>query len=125
MGEVLLARDTRLGRLVAIKRIIQHGCDVQRFLAEAHVTVRLSHESIVIIHELGDHDGTPYMVLEYLRGKTLGEYLDDRQQRHRDEGAPCVGAWSSCLLGLRRARAARALVQKRGCDRRRSEVERR
>jgi WD40 repeat protein/serine/threonine protein kinase len=88
MGHVLLARDTRLGRLVAIKLLARRpGMLAQRFLAEARVTAQLSHENIVIIHELGDHDGTPYMVIEYLRGKTLAEYLDERHPRYRDEGA--------------------------------------
>jgi hypothetical protein len=91
MGQVLLARDTRLGRLVAIKLLARHrGALAQRFLAEAHVTAQLSHENIVIIHELGDLDGTPYMVIEYLRGKTLGEYLDDRHPRYREEGTPAA-----------------------------------
>jgi len=72
MGAVYLARDTRLGRLVAIKFL--HTADEelnQRFLLEARTTASCSHENIVVIHEVGEHEGVPFMVLEYLQGKSL------------------------------------------------------
>src|SRR5262249_42989867 len=76
MGMVFLARDPRLGRLVAIKLLTEHsGEHAQRFLIEARATAQLSHENIVIIHELGEYGGAPYMVLEYLKGKTLQQIL--------------------------------------------------
>jgi WD40 repeat protein/serine/threonine protein kinase len=85
MGEVFLARDTQLGRLVAIKLLTRRSGDpaehVPRFLLEARATAQLSHESIVIIHELGEHEGTPFMVLEYLKGKTLQEILQERRRQ--------------------------------------------
>jgi serine/threonine protein kinase len=96
MGEVLLARDTRLGRLVAIKLLTAQGGErVQRFLIEARATAQVSHENIVVIHELGDHLGTPYMVLEYLKGKTLHQWLDELRERSRednDEASATVSA---------------------------------
>jgi serine/threonine protein kinase len=76
MGEVHLARDLRLGRLVAVKRLNAHGPGLmERFLSEARTTARCMHENIVVIHEVGEHDGHPYMVLEYLEGQTLRQWL--------------------------------------------------
>jgi WD40 repeat protein/serine/threonine protein kinase/cell division protein FtsL len=76
MGEVHLARDLRLGRLVAVKRLSAHGTEVtERFLREARTTARCMHENIVVIHEVGEHEGHPYMVLEYLEGETLRQWL--------------------------------------------------
>src|SRR5262249_15126504 len=58
----------------------------ERALAEARATARLSHENIVAIHELGEHRGTPYIVLEYLKGKTLRQLLDERLSTSQKEG---------------------------------------
>src|SRR6476659_9336959 len=79
MGEVHLARDLRLGRLVAIKLLTtQHASLDDRFLAEARATARCHHENIVVISEVGAHRGRPYMVLEYLEGQTLRQWLRDQ-----------------------------------------------
>nr|MCU0687016.1 protein kinase [Polyangiaceae bacterium] len=76
MGSVFLARDTKLGRLVAIKVLHEHSDEkVQRFLAEARATARCRHENIVVIYEADEFGGCPYMVLEYLEGRTLHEWL--------------------------------------------------
>jgi serine/threonine protein kinase len=72
MGTVFLARDTRLGRRVAIK--VLHTTDpslTQRFILEARATARCSHENIVIIHEVGEFNDSPFMVLEFLQGRPL------------------------------------------------------
>jgi hypothetical protein len=76
MGQVFVARDTRLARRVALKFLRRTaGEDVTRFLAEARATARCTHENIVVIHDVGEHDGVPYMVLEYLDGATLRPVL--------------------------------------------------
>ncbi len=76
MGQVFLARDTKLGRKVAIKFLLRDDAAfVQRFLVEARATARCTHENIVTIFEVGEHDGLPFMVLEYLEGKTLSQVL--------------------------------------------------
>ena len=79
MGEVYLARDLRLGRLVAIKLLTTQRPNLgERFQAEARATARCHHENIVVIHEVGEageHGGYPYMVLEYLEGQTLRQWL--------------------------------------------------
>jgi len=79
MGQVFLGRDTKLGRKVAIKFLLRDDAHfVQRFLVEARATARCTHENIVTIYEVGEHEGLPYMVLEYLEGKTLSEILDTK-----------------------------------------------
>ncbi|WNG40769.1 protein kinase [Archangium violaceum] len=72
MGTVFLARDTRLGRRVAIKFLHTQDADLtKRFILEARATARCSHENIVIIYEVGEYNGDPFMVLEYLQGQPL------------------------------------------------------
>ncbi|MFH2011006.1 MAG: protein kinase, partial [bacterium] len=77
MGQVYLARDTKLGRRVAIKFLNTRSEAIrERFLVEAQATAKCSHENIVVIHEVGDHDGRPFMVLEHLSGRPLARWLD-------------------------------------------------
>jgi eukaryotic-like serine/threonine-protein kinase len=78
MGDVFLARDTRLARRVAVK-FLQHPnrALAERFLLEAQATARCTHENIVVIHDVREHGRVPFMVLEYLRGQTLGELIGD------------------------------------------------
>ena len=79
MGAVYLARDTRLGRRVALKFLLKvDAARVARFGVEARATAQLAHENIVALHELAEHKGVPYMVLEYVQGKTLALWLKDR-----------------------------------------------
>ncbi len=79
MGTVYLARDTTLGRLVAIKVLqMQTGPSAERFLIEAQATARCRHDNIVVIYEVGEFRGYPYMVLEYLEGRTLREWMAQR-----------------------------------------------
>jgi eukaryotic-like serine/threonine-protein kinase len=80
MGEVFLARDQRIGREVAIKRM--HGKAspkaIARFLREARIQARLDHPAVVPVHELGiDDDGRPFFTMKRLSGKTLAETLVD------------------------------------------------
>src|SRR5262249_32839785 len=83
---VFLARDTKLGRLVAVKILLEHsGRRAGRFLIEARATARCKHENIVVIYEVNEIDGTPYMVLEYLEGRTLREWMRSRAPPDADE----------------------------------------
>src|SRR6266702_1613757 len=79
MGEVYCARDPRVGREVAVKLIrADLGADagrVRRFENEARAAGALDHPNIVILHDVGEHDGTPYLVSELLHGQTLRERL--------------------------------------------------
>ncbi len=81
MGSVYLARDTRLGRRVAIKFLHSDNPQLtQRFILEARTTARCSHENIVVIFEVDQFEGAPFMVLEYLQGKTLSDVLEKGQR---------------------------------------------
>jgi len=81
MGEVYVARDSQLGREVAIKMLRTDDRDRDdlraRFLREARVQGRLEHPSIVPVHDLGiDDAGNPFFVMKRLSGMTLAEILD-------------------------------------------------
>ncbi len=81
MGQVFLGRDPKLGRKVAIKFLLRADENiVRRFLIEARATARCTHENIVTIYDAGEHGGLPYMVFEYLEGKTLSEVVEHRLQ---------------------------------------------
>ena len=81
MGTVYLARDLRLGRRVAIKFLQSNQPELtQRFLVEARATARCQHDNIVVIYEVGEHNGNPYMVLEYLNGKPLTNSITNGQR---------------------------------------------
>jgi len=79
MGQVYLARDVRLGRKVALKMVHARKLGSQqaidRFLFEARTTARFNHPHIVAIHAVGEHQGRPYVALEYLEGENLRERL--------------------------------------------------
>ncbi|ADO76101.1 bifunctional serine/threonine-protein kinase/formylglycine-generating enzyme family protein [Stigmatella aurantiaca] len=76
MGQVYLAEDTLLERTVALKLIASVRPDEaarKRFHAEARAIARLSHPNVVTVHRVGEVDGRPYLVTEFIRGQTLGE----------------------------------------------------
>src|SRR5215510_4833274 len=79
MGEVYRARDERLGRDVAIKVLpaeLANDADrLRRFEQEARTIAALNHPNILGIHDIGAHDGAPFLVSECLEGQTLREKL--------------------------------------------------
>ena len=80
MGEVYRAKDTRLDRVVALKvlpsELAQDPEKRQRFEREARSISTLSHPHICTLHDIGQHDGVDYLVLEYLEGETLEKRLE-------------------------------------------------
>ncbi|MEM6991559.1 MAG: serine/threonine-protein kinase [Myxococcota bacterium] len=81
MGEVYAARDTKLDRKVALKvvrrELLGSREAIARFQREARATARFNHPNIVTIHEVGEHQGQPYVALEHLEGITLHERLSE------------------------------------------------
>lgn len=81
MGEVYRARDTRLGRDVAVKVLPEHLTEKtsarQRFEREARAISSLQHPHICTLYDVGHQDGTDFLVMEYLEGQTLAERLAD------------------------------------------------
>jgi|HubBroStandDraft_4_1064222.scaffolds.fasta_scaffold22321_1 serine/threonine protein kinase/WD40 repeat protein len=79
MGEVYRARDTRLNREVAIKVLPPAFAGdperLRRFQQEAQAAAALNHPNILAVHDFGEHDGSPYMITEFLSGETLREKL--------------------------------------------------
>jgi serine/threonine protein kinase len=91
MGEVYRARDTRLGRTVALK-VLPHDDAAdpdrrRRMEAEARAVSRLNHPHICALFDIGSDGGTDYLVMEYLEGETLAARLS----RGRVAGEPSSG----------------------------------
>src|SRR5690606_34201210 len=82
LSEVYKARDTRLGRTVALKILRAHAeidpAADQRFHREAQHTSQLEHENIATVYEYGRDQGTSYIALEYLEGRTLDKILKEQ-----------------------------------------------
>ena len=86
MGVVYRARDSRIGRDVAIKTLTDGFSDnadmLKRFYQEAGRTGNLRHPNIVIIYDFGDENGLPYIVMEYLDGNPLDRLIRDKEPLH-------------------------------------------
>ena len=80
MGEVYRARDSRLGREVAIKILpesfAQDAERLRRFEQESHAVAALNHPNILAIYDVGTRDGSPYLVSELLEGESLRALLE-------------------------------------------------
>ena len=80
MGEVYRATDTRLDRTVAIKVLPEHLADDpqrrERFEREARAVSSLNHPHICTLHDIGEQDGTHYLVMELVEGDTLQQRLE-------------------------------------------------
>jgi len=89
MGAVLLAHDAVLDRGVAIKvlrlRDALSEADLLRFRDEARAMARVRHENVVAVYAFGEHDGIPFIVMEYVLGSNLNSWLRDRDPLSVDE----------------------------------------
>ncbi len=81
MAEVYLSVDRQLGREVAVKVIRERFDEDERFVArfrrEARAAASLSHPNVVAVHDVGVHDGSPFIVMEHVPGRTLPETIRD------------------------------------------------
>ena len=77
MGELLLAWDPLLERQIAIKLLKEAGNEDlrARFTREARAVARLRHRHIVAVFDVGEHEGQPFIAMEYIQGHTLAEYV--------------------------------------------------
>jgi serine/threonine protein kinase len=79
MGTVYRATDSRLGREVAIKVLTQPGASdkvlLERFFREAKAAASIDHPHLVTVHEIDEHDGNVFLVLEYVRGGSVGDLI--------------------------------------------------
>ena len=82
MADVYCAEDSHLGRQVALKvlyrRFAQDAEFVERFKREAQSAAGLTHPNVVNVFDRGEHDGTYYIAMEYLPGRTLKEVIGER-----------------------------------------------
>jgi len=81
MGAVFSAQNTLTGKRVAIKWLLPEQASEtsrERLLREARIAASIEHPNVVDIYDIGEHDGGLFLVMEYLRGLTLGDMLAER-----------------------------------------------
>jgi serine/threonine protein kinase len=132
MGVVFKARQTALQRLVALKMLRRASPvtaeQIARLRTEAEALARLQHPNIVQVHEIGEHEGRPYLVMEYVAGPDLARRLAGRPQRPRDAArlvevlARAVQAVHDCGIIHRDLKPGNILVQESGDGGQGSEV---
>jgi eukaryotic-like serine/threonine-protein kinase len=107
MATVELAEDTELRRKVAVKRLFASlaGDDVfqERFFREARMAAALSHPNLVAVYDVGEEDGLPYIVMEYVEGETLAELTARSGPMQPDEAVELL---LQVCAGLEHAHAA-------------------
>jgi eukaryotic-like serine/threonine-protein kinase len=101
MSEVYLARDQMLGREVAVKvirpELAADERSLARFRREARAAASLSHPGIVAIHDVGVHRDAPFIVMERVEGRTLGQVLHDEGRLSPDHAAEIAAAVAHAL----------------------------
>src|SRR5258708_151249 len=95
MGEVYAARDTQLGRRVALKVLHAGAAEGSRarLLREARIAATFEHAGAAVVYEVGETEGTPFIAMELVRGERLGVAarllpIPKRARPPADEGRP-------------------------------------
>ncbi|HWB81161.1 MAG TPA: serine/threonine-protein kinase, partial [Nannocystaceae bacterium] len=107
MGEVYLAYDSKLHRRVAIKLLRQVGANPShasgvRLLREAQALAQLSHPNLVHVYEVGEHGGEVFLVMEFVAGPSLGQWLKE----HKRSSSEILAAFAGAGAGLAAAHRA-------------------
>jgi eukaryotic-like serine/threonine-protein kinase len=107
MATVYTALDERLERTVALKIIHpgQHSDAgfLDRFTDEAKTIARLTHPNVVAVYDQGTHDGLPYLIMEYVRGRTLRELLADKRRLPPTEALAILEQMLAAVAAAHRA----------------------
>ncbi|MFF5172045.1 Stk1 family PASTA domain-containing Ser/Thr kinase [Micromonospora sp. NPDC000089] len=112
MATVYTATDERLERTVAVKIIhptqapearARMAGFVARFTDEAKTIARLTHPNVVAVYDQGTHDGLPYLVMEYVRGRTLRDVLAERRRLNPDEALAIMEQMLAAIGAAHRA----------------------
>lgn len=107
MATVYQARDERLERAVAVKIIHPDHLGDAEFLKrlsdEAKTVARLGHPNVVAVYDQGSHEGAPYVVMEFVRGRTLRQVLDDRRRLDPAESLAVLEQMLAALAVAHRA----------------------
>lgn len=107
MGEVFLARDTQLDRNVALKLLSQEFTKnedrMRRFVQEAKTASALNHPNIIIIHEIGESNGTHFIATEYIEGETLRDLIN-RGNLSQEQILDIAGQVANALTAAHKAK---------------------
>ncbi|MFI5484562.1 Stk1 family PASTA domain-containing Ser/Thr kinase [Micromonospora echinaurantiaca] len=112
MATVYTATDERLERTVAVKIIHPTQAPeararlagfLERFTDEAKTIARLTHPNVVAVYDQGTHNGLPYLVMEYVRGRTLREVLAERRRLNPDEALAIFEQMLAAIAAAHRA----------------------
>jgi beta-lactam-binding protein with PASTA domain/predicted Ser/Thr protein kinase len=107
MATVYTAVDERLERTVAVKVIHPAQANdrrfVDRFTGEAKTIARLTHPNVVAVYDQGRHEGLPYLVMEYVRGRTLREILSDERRLGPSEALAVLEQMLAAISAAHRA----------------------
>jgi len=107
MATVYTATDERLERTVALKIIHPGQADdprfVDRFTMEAKTIARLTHPNVVAVYDQGTHEGLPYLVMEFVRGRTLRDILTDAGRLGPDDTLTVLEQMLAAVAAAHRA----------------------